>query len=157
MVEEGTGVFADVGKVPMILSFDGGQSPAGSLPTEPHGANAAPYPLTVYYDGACPICRREISLMRRLDRRGRLLLIDFAPPTFCEPECGLSCEQLSAVIHARWGDGRVIQGVEVFRAMWTAVGLGWLARVSRWPFIDRLLVRSYVWFAKHRLRLTGRG
>lgn len=31
----------------------------------------ASYPLTVFFDGACPICDREIALMRRLDRRGR--------------------------------------------------------------------------------------
>ena len=113
--------------------------------------------LTVYYDGACPICRREIALMRRLDRAGRLQLIDFATHGFSEQECGLSCKRLSAVIHARWADGRVIEGVDVFRAMWTAVGWGGLAFLSRWPWFDRLLVRGYAWFAAHRLRLTGRG
>ena len=115
-----------------------------------------PYPLTVFYDGACPLCRREIALMRKLDRRRRLELIDFAKPEFREADCGLSCERLSSVIHAKWADGRVIEGIEVFRAMWTAVGLGLLARISRWPLIEPLLRRGYAWFAKHRLWLTGR-
>ena len=103
---------------------DGNAPPAGPTSWSPE------WPLTVYYDGACPICRREISLMRRLDRTGRLQLIDFATPGFSEQECGLSCKRLSAVIHARWADGRVIEGVDVFRAMWTAVGWGGLAFLS---------------------------
>jgi predicted DCC family thiol-disulfide oxidoreductase YuxK len=130
---------------------DGEASPAAATSSPPQ------WPLTVYYDGACPICRREIALMRRLDRAGRLQLVDFSTPGFSEQECGLSCERLSAVIHARWADGRVIEGVEVFRAMWTAAGWGGLASLSRWPWFDRLLVRGYAWFAANRLRLTGRG
>jgi predicted DCC family thiol-disulfide oxidoreductase YuxK len=36
--------------------------------------------LTVFHDGACPLCRREIALMRRLDRRGRIEFVDVADP-----------------------------------------------------------------------------
>ena len=32
-------------------------------------------PVKVWYDGACPLCLREIALMRRLDRRGRISFI----------------------------------------------------------------------------------
>jgi len=37
-----------------------------------------PYPLTVLFDGACPICDREIALMRRLDKRRLLIFFDFS-------------------------------------------------------------------------------
>ena len=35
-----------------------------------------PSPLTVWYDGACPLCTREIALMRRLDRARRIEFVD---------------------------------------------------------------------------------
>ena len=117
----------------------------------------ASYPLIVFYDGACPICAHEIALMRRLDRRRRLLLCDFSAPDYDAASTGLAVAGLSAIIHARWADGTVITGIEVFRAMWLATGLGFLARLSKLPLVDPLAVNAYAWFARNRLWLTGRG
>ena len=116
----------------------------------------ASYPLTIFFDGACPICAREIALMRRLDRRGRLKCSDFSRPDFAPTSINISPAELGRIIHARWGDGTVITGVDVFRAMWEAVGLGFLARVSRLSLVEPLVVKAYAWFARNRLRLTGR-
>lgn len=114
------------------------------------------YPLTVFFDGACPICDREIALMRRLNRRERLVFCDFSRPDYDPTTIDISPAELGRIIHARWGDGTVITGVDVFRAMWEAVGLGFLARLSRLSLVEPLVVRAYAWFARNRLRLTGR-
>ena len=53
-------------------------------------------------------------------------------------------------------DGTWIQGVEVFRRLYAAVGFGWLVTVSRWPGISQLLDRAYVVFARNRVRWFGR-
>lgn len=116
----------------------------------------APYPLTVFFDGACPICAREIALMRRLDRHGRLILCDFSSPAYDAASTGLAVADLSAIIHAQWADGRVITGVEVFRTMWEAIGWDRLVRFSRVRMIEPLMFMAYAWFARNRLRLTGR-
>ena len=115
----------------------------------------ADYPLTVFYDGACPICAREMALMKRLDRTQRLTLLDFSLAGFAAP-ADLAVTDLSAVIHAQWADGTVITGVEVFRAIWEAIGLGFLSRLSRLPLVAPLMVTAYGWFARNRLWLTGR-
>ncbi|GJL63758.1 MAG: thiol-disulfide oxidoreductase [Nitrospirales bacterium] len=115
-----------------------------------------PYPLTVYYDGDCPICRREISLIKMLNRKERLQFVDFSKSSYDEADHGLSSCNLARVIHARWSDGTIIHGVDVFRETWEAIGLGILARLSRQSIINQWLVRAYAWFAKNRLRLTGR-
>ena len=115
----------------------------------------AVYPLTVFYDGACPICAREMALMKRLDRTQRLTLLDFSLAGFAAP-ADLAVTDLSAVIHAQWADGTVITGVEVFRAIWEAIGLGFLSRLSRLPLVAPLMVTAYRWFARNRLWLTGR-
>ncbi|WP_090895231.1 thiol-disulfide oxidoreductase DCC family protein [Candidatus Nitrospira nitrificans] len=68
----------------------------------------------------------------------------------------ISPTELGRIIHARWVDGTVITGVDVLRAMWEAVGLGFLARLSRLSLVEPLVVNAYAWFARNRLRLTGR-
>ena len=114
------------------------------------------YPLTVFFDGACPICDREIALMRRMDRRRRLVFCDFSRPDYDAASIGVAPAELGRIIHARWADGSVITGVEVFRAMWEAVGLGLLAKLSRLSVVEPLVLKAYAWFASNRLRLTGR-
>ena len=116
----------------------------------------ASYPLTVFFDGACPICDREIALMKRLDRRRRLEFCDFSAQEYDAASSGFATADLGAVIHARWADGSVITGVEVFRAMWEAVGLGVLAGLSRLSLVEPLVLKAYAWFARNRMRLTGR-
>lgn len=131
-------------------------SPVGHPDALPHHRETKPYPLTVYFDGNCPICRREIDLMSIFNRKKHLEFIDFSASSYLPAEHGLSPCDLGKVIHARWADGTVITGVEVFREMWEAIGLRALARLARRPTINKLLVRAYDWFARNRLRLTGR-
>ncbi len=114
------------------------------------------YPLTVFFDGACPICAREIAIMKRLDRKQQLTFCDFSLPEYDERLTGFSPVELGRVIHAQWADGRVIRGVEVFQAMWEAVGLGMLTKLSRVWFVEPFLYKAYAWFAQNRLWLTGR-
>jgi predicted DCC family thiol-disulfide oxidoreductase YuxK len=94
--------------------------------------------------------------MRRLDTRGLLVFCDFSRPDYTPTSRELSPAELGRIIHARWGDGTVITGVDVFRAMWEAVGLGFLARFTRLSLIEPLVMNAYAWFARNRLRLTGR-
>jgi len=116
----------------------------------------ASYPLTAFFDGACPICAREIALMKRLDRRRQVEFCDFSSQEYDATSRGFAAADLGTVIHARRADGSVITGVEVFRAMWEAVGLGVLAKLSRLSLVEPLVLRAYAWFARNRLRLTGR-
>ena len=61
-----------------------------------------------------------------------------------------------ARIHGVLPDGTVIEGVEVFRRAYAAVGLGWLIAPTRWPGCRRLTDLAHRIFARNRLRWTGR-
>lgn len=112
--------------------------------------------IEVFYDGDCPLCRREIRMLRRLDRHGRIEFTDIAAPGFDAPSIGLDQATLMGKMHARLPSGEIIAGVEVFRRLYTAVGFGPLVAISRAPGIAQALDLGYRWFAKNRLRLTGR-
>jgi len=61
-----------------------------------------------------------------------------------------------ARIHGVLPDGSIVEGVEVFRRAYAAVGLGWLVAPTRWPGLRWLAEWSYQVFARNRLRWTGR-
>ncbi|WP_297515027.1 thiol-disulfide oxidoreductase DCC family protein [uncultured Caulobacter sp.] len=107
-------------------------------------------PLTVWFDGACPLCVREIALMRRLDRRGAILFVDVAGP---DATCPIDRAELLARFHAR-EDGVLLSGAAAFAAMWRAIPplrpFGELARQAR---ALRLLEALYVRFLRVRPRL----
>ncbi|HEY6035257.1 MAG TPA: DCC1-like thiol-disulfide oxidoreductase family protein, partial [Kofleriaceae bacterium] len=69
---------------------------------------------------------------------------------------GKTMSELMARIHGRTSSGEWIEGVEVFRQLYAAVGFRRLVAVSRWPVIAQVLALAYTLFAKNRLRLTGR-
>lgn len=117
----------------------------------------APFDVEVFFDGECPLCTREIAMLRRLDeKRRRIRFTDIAEPGFDASLLGVSHEYLMAKIHGRLPDGRLIEGVEVFRRLYAAVGFATLVRVTRLPVVAPLLDAAYRWFAANRLHLTGR-
>ena len=115
-----------------------------------------PYEVEVFFDGDCPLCAKEIAMLRRLDRRARIRFTDIAAPAFDPGAARVSMAALMAEIHARLPDGTMITGVEVFRRLYAAVGLGPLVAASRLPGVREALDFGYTRFAKNRLRWTGR-
>lgn len=119
-------------------------------------APAADFDVEVFFDGECPLCMREIRMLMRRDARHRIRFTDIAAEGFDAAEVGLSFRALMERIHGRLPDGTMIQGVEVFRRLYAAVGFPRAVAVSRWPGISHLLDLAYFLFAKNRLRFTGR-
>ena len=119
--------------------------------------NTATHEVEVFFDGDCPLCVREIDMLRRLDSaRGRVMFTDIAAPDFDAAGLGLDFATLMARIHGRLPDGTWIEGVEVFRRLYAAVGFRWLVPVTRVPGVSHALELGYQVFAKNRLKWTGR-
>jgi predicted DCC family thiol-disulfide oxidoreductase YuxK len=114
------------------------------------------YEIEVFFDGGCPLCRREINLLRRWDRRGKIRFTDISSPDFQAAEVGKTEDALMAQMHGRLPDGTWLQGVEVFRRLYAAIGFAPLVFLSRLPLISQVLDWGYAMFARNRLRLTGR-
>ncbi len=114
--------------------------------------------LTVYYDGGCPLCRREIGFYQRLDRAGRIGWSDVSRDASALAAEGIGQREALARIYAHQADGRLISGAAVFVAIWRQLpGFRWLAPLAGWTPVLAVLERAYIWFARRRQRLTGRG
>lgn len=113
----------------------------------------------ILFDGNCPYCRLEVRWLERWNRKGHLAFEDIAGSTFDPAPYGRSRNELMAVLHGVFPDGRIIQGPEVFRQAYRAVGLGWVLAPTGWPLLRPLFDRLYRCFARHRVslgRLVGR-
>ncbi len=106
--------------------------------------------VTVWFDSGCPLCRREIALMRRLDRAGAIAFVDLnADPVDCPVDRAL----LLARFHAL-EDGRILSGAAAFAAMWRAIPrLRALGLAARNPLVLGGLERLYRAFLRVRPRL----
>lgn len=107
--------------------------------------------VTVWYDETCPLCRREINLMRRLDRRGAIEFISVAEAT-----CPIDPVDLMARFHAQEAGKGIVSGAAAFAAMWRALpALRWLGQIGQFPPALWLLERAYRLFLKGRPALQG--
>ena len=115
------------------------------------------FSVEVFYDGDCPLCLKEIRFLQWADKRNnRIRFTDIAAPEFDPTEVGRSMAELMDRIHGRLPNGALIEGVEVFRQLYSAIGLGWLVALTRLPGVSHLLDALYQVFAKNRLKWTGR-
>jgi predicted DCC family thiol-disulfide oxidoreductase YuxK len=106
--------------------------------------------LTIWYDSACPLCQREIALMRRLDRRGRIEFVDAINP---ENSCPIDQAEILARFHAE-ENGKLLSGAAAFAAMWRAIPMLWpLGMMAKLPGALWLLERLYRGFLRIRPRL----
>lgn len=108
--------------------------------------------VMVWFDGGCPLCLREIALMRRLDRRGAIRFVDVASP---DSVCPIDRGALLARFHAR-EDGVMLSGAAAFAAMWRAIPLlRPLGLLARNRLALRVLEAAYLRFLKFRPRLQA--
>lgn len=118
------------------------------------GAAMAHADLTVYFDGACPLCQREIASYQRLQALQPVRWCDVAvqPPDVA----GLDQARALARFHVRDAQGRVFSGAAAFVQLWQRLPywrhLAWLARV---PGVLRLLEAAYCAFLPLRPHLQA--
>lgn len=135
------------------------------FPTEPAGVPAPPAPsceagpLTVYYDGACPLCSVEIRHYAGQAGAERLCFVD-ASASGTETGPDLPRADAMRRFHVRQADGRLLSGAAAFVAIWeTLPAWRWAARLARLPGVTPALELAYRLFLPVRpllSRVAGR-
>lgn len=110
------------------------------------------YPITLLYDGACPMCRLEMDRLRERDGLHRLAFVDVSAPGF---DAGTytseaSVQDMLELIHAVRADGSLAVGVDALRLAYEAVGLGALWLPARLPLLRPGLDAAYALLARNR-------
>lgn len=124
----------------------------------PADAKAAACPLTVYYDGSCPMCRSEISFYQVRDGAEAITWVDVsAVPAGIEVAPGLTKADAMERFHVRDGSGQLVSGAAAFATLWTWLPAFRLAgRVAALPGIRHGLELAYRGFLPVRPWLQRR-
>jgi 3-demethoxyubiquinol 3-hydroxylase len=105
--------------------------------------------LTVMFDGACPLCRREIAVYRSLKPLEPVQWLDVSDTVMqIAPE---ERARFMARFHARQKDGSLLSGAAAFVALWLAMpGWRWLGRLGSLPGMTPVLELIYRGFLRVR-------
>ena len=104
------------------------------------------------YDGACPICSREVLWLHRRSPQA-IEAVDISAEDFDSATYGLTNEQVDAALYGVRPDGSITVGMSSLREGYRLAGLGWLIAWTGWwparPLFDAL----YRSFARNRMRI----
>tara|TARA_Y100001968_G_C19376433_1_gene727910 strand:+ start:140 stop:541 length:402 start_codon:yes stop_codon:yes gene_type:complete len=113
--------------------------------------------LTIFFDGGCPLCKREVDFLQSRNQKGYLRFIDIDSPDFSiDNKYGITYKQAMARIHALKSDGSVIKDIKVFQEAYSLIGLGWIYAPTKWLIIDKIIDYVYLLWARYRLKITLR-
>lgn len=106
---------------------------------------------TVYFDGACPVCSKEIATYQRLKGGESINWVDAS--TCHEQELGKALDRPSALarLHVRDANGNLVDGAAAFVEIWKHLpSLAWLTPIASNGLVIRLLNSIYTGFLRVR-------
>ena len=113
--------------------------------------------LTFLYDGGCPLCKRETDFLKARDKFGNIKFVDINSDDYDLTNYqNISYKKAMSNLHGILNNGNLIQGLDVLAYAYQLVGLGWVYFPIKIPIISNLLKIFYSFWAKYRLKITGR-
>ena len=100
--------------------------------------------LTVYFDGACPVCSVEIAHYRRQPGAQACEWVDAAACADAELGPGLTRVAALRRFHVRRADGQLVDGMRGFATLWQVLPrTAWLGRLAAFGPMPWLLDAAY--------------
>ena len=108
---------------------------------------------TLYYDGQCPLCSREMHVLAKM-KSDDLNLVDIhkVGTTDLPPR-----SELLEVLHLKTRDGQWITGVDASVRAWSSTSMGWLWKTLKLPLISPIAEFAYdIWAKRRYVKLYGK-
>lgn len=80
--------------------------------------------ISVFFDGKCHLCSREIVLYAKQDKKRRIRFVDISSDAFDPGNYdlkGIDLATLEGSLHAMTAEGNVLTGLDSFVAIWKAL------------------------------------
>jgi predicted DCC family thiol-disulfide oxidoreductase YuxK len=115
-------------------------------------------PTTIYYDGLCHLCSREIDHYKKNPASHQIRFVDITHKDFNATQEGLDPFAVHKAMHVKTSTGEVKTGVDAFRAIWQVLpGYSLLYKITGVAALRPILDLGYKIFAEQiRPRLPKR-
>lgn len=114
--------------------------------------------ITVFYDGKCGMCKREISHYRRIAPASVFEWVDITLTPEPFTALGFSVTDGLKALHVRDANGKMHVAVDAFIMIWQHLPYwGVLAIVAKLPVVRPLATKAYHEFAAWRFKKLGYG
>lgn len=113
--------------------------------------------LIFLFDGGCPLCLRETNFLKSKDELNKIDFVDinnvdYNPILFKD----ISYAEAMSNLHGILENGNIIKGLDVLAHSYELIGLGWVYYPLKIEFLAPVLRLFYKYWAKYRLKITGR-
>ena len=113
--------------------------------------------LIFLFDGGCPLCLRETNFLKSKDELNKIDFVDinnvnYNPILFKN----ISYAEAMSNLHGILENGNIIKGLDVLAYSYELIGLGWIYYPLKIEFLAPVLRLFYKYWAKYRLKITGR-
>lgn len=105
--------------------------------------------LTIYYDGNCPMCVKEMDHLKNNDPKNLISLVDIHQKDFEMLYPNITFIDAMRILHGHY-NGQLLLGLEVTHRAWTLVGKGFWVAPLNWPLFKTLSHWVYLLLAKYR-------
>lgn len=114
---------------------------------------AIPHPVTMYYDGGCPLCAKEVAHYIRLDKSQKVTWTDINHDDSALKPLGITRQMAMRRLHVTDRDGKLVTGAYAFQTLWQELPYyRVLAKLVSPAFTMRLADKVYARFADYRYR-----
>ena len=110
--------------------------------------------LTLFFDGSCPVCVREMNQLKNWNTNKELHLVDATNHQAMEAFPHIDSANAMRILHAETAEGELLLGLDANIAAWNAVKRKPLLGILRWPIIRPIADQGYLFFARHRYRIS---
>ena len=109
------------------------------------------------FDGGCPLCLRETRFLKKKDVSNKINFVDIDSDNY-NPILykDISYDQAMSNLHGILENGDIIKGLDVLAYSYKLVGLGWVYYPLKIEFLAPTIKLFYQFWAKYRLKITGR-
>ena len=100
--------------------------------------------ITVFYDGQCPLCSREIGFYQRQGGSEAINWVDVTKVNLDDLPSGLTREDALARFHVVTEKGQLVSGGEAFSSLWLSLpAFNWAGRLFSLSFFASFLEVGY--------------